>query len=500
MTALDVIEGRARWSVERGDALERLKTLPAAGVDSIVADPPAGIGFMSKGWDRDKGGRDKWIAWLAAILAEGLRCLKPGGWALVWALPRTSHWTAMAVEDAGFEVRDKIPHLFGSGFPKSLDVVKAIIDAEGPLPSPDPEAYERIGWAYEHRDGYGTALKPATEDWILARKPLDGTVAATILKHGTGALNINGCRVQGGKGVPVSPRVSDSDHTVTMPNDDTDTPGWDPDVGRWPANVVVSHTEWCRCVGTKRVRTGTTYEPTEGERDDYRAVTVSPSGYLGRTVGYADEDGLEEVEAWECVDGCAVAALDAQSGTLVSGSNNTKQASGRGYVPGALGAESRPAGTPMISYGDLGGASRFFYCAKPSTSEREAGCAEAGLPLRTGAEMTDSKEGQARLDSPRTGAGRSSRGRRNYHPTAKSIALMRYFCRLVTPPGGIVLDMFMGSGTTGCGAVLEQLRFVGIDLDLDDDGQPAGYVDIARARIAYWDKDPVARQQKLFDL
>lgn len=159
------------YTLYAGDCVQVLRTLPACSVDAICTDPPAGIAFMGKEWDKDKGGRDAWIAWLQEVAAECYRVIRPGGHALVWALPRTSHWTGMAWENAGWEPRDKIVHIFGSGFPKSLNV----------------------------GGGLGTALKPASEDWWLFRKPLDGTVAANVLKHGTGAINIDGCRVEGGR-------------------------------------------------------------------------------------------------------------------------------------------------------------------------------------------------------------------------------------------------------------------------------------------------------------
>ncbi len=134
-----------RCTLLLGDSASVLRDLPDCSVDSIVTDPPAGIGFMGKAWDSDKGGRAQWIAWLAGVMREALRVLRPGGYALVWALPRTSHWTATAVEDAGFEIRDVHHHIFGSGFPKSLNVAKNGADR----------------W-----EGYGTALKPAVEHWI----------------------------------------------------------------------------------------------------------------------------------------------------------------------------------------------------------------------------------------------------------------------------------------------------------------------------------------------
>jgi site-specific DNA-methyltransferase (adenine-specific) len=345
-----------------GDCVEVLRTLPACSVDAIVTDPPAGIAFMGKSWDTDKGGRDAWIAWMQEVAGECLRVIKPGGHALVWALPRTSHWTGMAWESAGWEPRDKIVHLFGTGFPKSLDVGKAIDKAAGVPPSritvnengslgglgsagwngtprqlhyDSPTTPEAAQW-----DGWGTALKPAAEDWWLLRKPLAGTVAGNVLRHGTGALNIDGCRIAAAK--------------------------------RWPANVL--------------------------------------------------HDGSAEV------------------------------------VAGFPGEEAR-----------------FFYCAKASRADREEGC--DNLPERSGADAVDREEGSAGTQSPRAGAGRTAGTVRNHHPTVKNVELMRYLCRLITPPGGTVLDPFTGSGSTGKGAVLESFAFVGIERESD-------YLQIAAARIA----------------
>lgn len=210
-----------RVTLYHGDCLDIMRGLPSNSIDAIVTDPPAGIAFMGRAWDRDHGGRDHWIAWMSEIAAEALRLAKPGTHALVWALPRTSHWTATAWENAGWQVRDRVSHLFGSGFPKSLDVSKAIdrfngderpihgsykgasnISADGmryiteqsghATDAPITSAASAASAAWE---GWGTALKPAMEDWWLLRKPLDGNVAHNVLTWGTGGLNIDGCRI-----------------------------------------------------------------------------------------------------------------------------------------------------------------------------------------------------------------------------------------------------------------------------------------------------------------
>ena len=216
-----------------GDCLDALKKLKYQSIDSIVTDPPGGIAFMGKDWDKHKGGRDSWIVWLADIMSECNRVLKPGGDALIWSIPRTQHWTATAVENAGFEIRDVVCHLFGSGFPKSQNIGKAIDKAAGverEVIGRGSEHYDNAkrkvknsgfsgsdsdygsdleGWSPLNQkittpatpeakqwDGWGTNLKPAYEGWILARKPIsEKTIAKNVLKHGTGGLNIDGGRV-----------------------------------------------------------------------------------------------------------------------------------------------------------------------------------------------------------------------------------------------------------------------------------------------------------------
>ncbi|MFW5752101.1 MAG: DNA methyltransferase, partial [bacterium] len=210
------------YTLIQGDCLEKLKELEDNSVDSIVTDPPAGIAFMSKEWDKDKGGRLEWIAWMESVATECIRVLKPGGHALVWSIPRTSHWTGMAWENAGFTPRDKIYHAFGSGFPKSQNISKAIdkkFGAEREVVGKNPNHRSKSGLKYKgiyqggntgapnitapatdeakQWDGFGTALKPAIEEWWLFRKPLsENTIVDNVLKWGTGALNIDGCRIE----------------------------------------------------------------------------------------------------------------------------------------------------------------------------------------------------------------------------------------------------------------------------------------------------------------
>lgn len=439
-----------------GDCLEKLKELPDDSMDSMVTDPPAGIAFMGKSWDEDKGGRKQWIAWLSDVMSEALRVLKPGSHALVWAIPRTSHWTATALEDAGFEIRDVVTHLFGSGFPKSLDVSKAIDKAAG-------AEREVVGANSNHRSlkhvstmcsaphsgdgtitapatdaakqwqGWGTALKPASEHWILVRKPLgEKTVAANVLKHGTGGINIDASRIclapnesveklnarSGGK------RGFSSEY-VAGQNDGVLPPGCDLSKGRFPANLVLSHNEDCESV---------------------------------------------------CTPGCPVEMLDAQSGTLKQG--GFQRGSIKRSNPDKVNINSHMSGIlktdgvlPHRIETDTYGASRFFYCAKPSKREKNAGC-DLGQSKAVGNRPNSGDPtGKFPDHDQRERVG-------NHHPTVKSIKLMSYLIRMITPPEGVVLDPFMGSGTTGVSAIREGFRFIGIE-------QSEEYLEIATKRIEH---------------
>jgi DNA modification methylase len=407
-----------KYVLLHGDCIERLKQIPDASIDSIVTDPPYELGFMGKKWDATG------IAYSVALWTEALRVLKPGGHLLAFGGTRTYHRMTCAIEDAGFEVRDCLQWIYGTGFPKSLDVSKAIDAVAGAVrevigvrdsyrpianATRDPAGFQdrsngavtapatdaARAWA-----GWGTALKPACEPIVLARKPLVGTVAANVLAHGTGALNIDGCRIataddlNGGAYAKAKAKVGGVYGKLDYTCGEFKQPA-----GRWPANVLL--------------------------------------------------------------DEAAARLLDEQSGDRQSGVRT-----GMGYH-GANGD-----GGPAI-VGSTGGASRFFYVAKASRKERDLGCEH--LPSKSAGEATDREDGSDGLNSPRAGAGRTG-GARNGHPTVKPVQLMRYLVRMVTPRGGVVLDPFTGSGTTGIAAIQEGFHFVGVEREDE-------YIAIARARI-----------------
>lgn len=556
-----------RYQILEGDSAERLKELPDNSVDSIVCDPPAGISFMVKEWDDDKGGRDAWIAWLTDILEEALRVLKPGGHALFWAIPRTSHWTAMAVENAGFEIRDRISnavnlnpqlraflesldeeqqqlflksipddsymlHVFGSGFPKNLDVSKELDRVQGAerkvvgtkkgvggenmndivrgkeIRTTDEDGAKGVG-AYgvgakqksidipvtapatpeaEKYDGWGTALTPAVEFWIMARKPFsEKNLAKNVLKWGTGGINVDGCRID----------VSDEDANHRKPskgnagaNSIFGVGGHSGNLkpkGRWPKHFILQHTEECELVGSKTVKATSGkggFSTTEAR--GFISLNASKEGI--NHIGYADENGNEVVQEWHCADGCPVAALDEQSGVT---KGTIRRPTGKPIYQTEEGSvlwnQNQVKDTTVRGHKDSGGASRFFnvfgpdtapgflYAPKAATKEKEAGCEELPEKKRD----VGRKEGRPGGDNPRN---RGVNSRKNHHPTVKSLDLMRHLCRLVTPPGGTVLDPFTGSASTGCAALLEGCRFIGIEKDPEN-------AEIARARLHYWSQE-----------
>jgi len=527
-----VLAGRASWHVGHGDALELCRELPDNSIDALVTDPPAGIGFMGKDWDDlgkvargrvrsddpnkntkgflpgyGRGGtaedrhkhrvrsREAFVPWLAEIFTEAYRVMKPGAHGLIWSLPRTSHWTGMALDLAGLEIIDKIAHLFSQGAAKSKSARRMLAmmhctrpggHFESSLPKP-AKREEGDHICADHAepgewDGHGTGLAPAHEDWWLVRKPLDGTIAENLTKWGTGAIDIDGCRIP--------------------------THG---ETGRWPKNVAFSHAPGCKQLGTTFVVANPTWDTPNrdtapalftgasvsqvrhtsraGEASAKRRYTGRGSASMAKTPGER-RDEVEEVDVWECEEGCAALALHRQAGKTKSGMMRagTVRATRNGVVYGEMTEQASRADT----HADAGPVTRFYlqlpsteprlpyrYQPKPSRSEKDEGLRH--FRARSGAEATDSEEGQARLDNPRTGAGRGG-GAANIHPTTKSEEWMRYAVRLVCPPGGVVLDLFTGSGTTGAATVKEQRRFIGFELNNTDEHP---YVELSRARIRY---------------
>jgi site-specific DNA-methyltransferase (adenine-specific) len=446
--------------LRHGDCIEVMATLPDNSIDSIVTDPPYGLEFMGKEWDapwkqtgavikdpaterggfQDGAGGNPYSRsrieygrggdasygfqlWFTEVATEALRVLKPGGHLLAFGGTRTYHRLAVAIEDAGFEIRDSMMWLYGSGFPKSHDVSKAIDKAAGAKreivgkkmgATPNTGLYEAgfgvnegryIGVTAPATDsakqwhGWGTALKPAHEPIVVARKPLIGTVAENVLEWGVGAMNIDGCRIG---------YASDADKDKALAGDafkrkDTNDKGWSrpwmqdaervaqlnveakqrAQTGRWPANVVLSHTIFC---------------------DDI------------------------------CADGCPVAELDRQSGINKSTAGGK---SGSNAYPRSWTEDNKDRF--RAGHTDTGGASRFFYVAKASKKERPN---VAGVA----------------------------------HPTVKPLALMQWLVRLVTPAGGTVLEPFAGSGTTVEAALLEGCNVLAIEKTED-------YLPLINARI-----------------
>lgn len=517
----------ARFELHHGDCLEVLKTMPDNSVDAVVCDPPYGLSFMGRKWDYDVPE--------VAVWAECLRVLKPGGHLLAFAGTRTQHRMAVRIEDAGFEIRDMIAWVYGSGFPKSLDVSKAIDKAAGAkreVVGFDPVAAKRtaaVGTAaygdYKGQtgevtapatdaarqwQGWGTALKPALEPITIARKPLIGTVAENVLKWGTGAINIDECRVQnqggsGSIGQEKNDRGARQDELRRVRKADGAlevTGGEGEATGDVRPGVQVEGNDWCRKpTMEERSLDGWAGElslpPCGRSEQGGQGASGEPKGSAGLGASACDGAGRwEAVEAdrngashqrGEVGQQAGKPALNELVGAL-EGTSATG-ARGRGVEGGSGAFESSsgrwPANLIHDGSGEVlagfpqakgqQGAARFFYCAKASKRDRDDGL--DGFAHANPGEMTGGRtEGSAGLNNPRAGAGRTGGGK-NVHPTVKPTDLMAYLCRLVTPPGGVVLDPFMGSGSTGKAAMLEGFRFIGIERE-------AEYLEIARARIS----------------
>lgn len=437
----------ADYKILLGNCKETLKTLEDESVDSIVTDPPYELGFMGKKWD------SQGIAYDVEMWQECLRVLKPGGYLLAFGGTRTYHRMTCAIEDAGFEIRDSIDWLYSIGFPKSMNISKEInkrsgvefkaIPASGVgfMNADKEDGYNttknqliQVGETTEEAkrwEGWGTALKPAREPIVVARKPFEGPLYKNVLEHGTGGMNIDACRVDP-KGAAL--------HSEAYPS------------GRWPANIVITHSVNCINIGE-----GQTKARVINRWNDGAKPFGGGAGYEF-TTHQTSEDGNERYDIYECVEGCPAKLLDEQSGIA------KPKAARRGA--------SRFFNQLNWSEEDF---LPFFYIAKASNKERNAGLDH--LETKSAGEVTGRKEGSAGLNNPRAGAGRTS-GNKNFHPTVKPVKLMEWLVRLVTPPGGTVLDPFMGSGTTGVAAINQGFNFIGCELMEE-------YIPIAEGRIEH---------------
>jgi site-specific DNA-methyltransferase (adenine-specific) len=447
-----------------GNNIESLKKLPDNSVDSVVSDPPYGLSFMGKKWDYDVPSVELW--------KEVYRVLKPGGHVLSFGGTRTYHRMVVNIEDAGFEIRDQIMWLYGSGFPKSLNIGKAVDKLQGnereggevKTRSINRNSYGSTDtrWDVEPStgqspyEGFGTNLKPANEPICVARKPLsEKSVAENVLKWGTGGINIDGCRVgsdsftQRGAGSPGD--VMNTGLKKDYIGDDYE--------GRFPANIILE----CICDEVIKGEKG------EVKKSGYRVGgksenSVGLNGVKNAPDNYGDKGDIHTNPMCPCY------LMDEQSGvskgtkTIIKGKKEQEiYGNGNGFPP-------------IISergHSDKGGASRFFYQAKVSKSERNMGLDVVEVSKNVRPQGESFGNGSAITDVVK--------GKGNTHPTVKPVALMSYLCRLVTPPNGIVLDPFMGSGSTGIAAQLEGFRFCGMELDED-------YFKIAEARINDFEK------------
>lgn len=432
------------WTLAHAECREYLSKLPDNSADAVVTDTPYALTSESPdmaevlqhwlaGDDYESNGGGfmgaSWDAFVPgpATFREVFRVLKPGGYALFFGGTRTYDLLGVSLRLAGFRLLDTIHWMYGSGMVASRNVACDIDKQLGhPHKTVDPlVTTEAKAW-----EGWGTRIKPAHEPIWLAQKPRDGTFADNVLAHTTGLLNIDGCR----------------------------TPA-----GRWPANVALTHSAACELRGTQVVE-GDARHNTPGSTGGRRPPGFNqPNAPKGDSLPNGRVYGDEVVPVWVCAPDCPVRALDAQA-------------------PGSDGA-SRFFNVSSW-HPELDDIESFRYAPKVSTAEREAGC--GGLPAWSAAAATASGEGTKRLANPRTGAGRTG-GRRNVQPTLKPIALLRWLTRLVTPPGGLVLDPFAGAASGGVAAVLEGFDWLGTEM-CDDPATkpPTPYVTIGRARLRHW--------------
>jgi DNA modification methylase len=527
-----------------GDNMQSLKELPDNSVDSIVTDPPYGLSFMNKKWDYDVPTVEFW--------SEVYRVLKPGGHILSFGGTRTYHRMAVNIEDAGFEIRDQIMWIYGSGFPKSHNIGKAIDKRGGEsigwfgewlkkwreeneipqsqiaelFPSktggltgcvsnwelgnnlPTNEQFNKICEAYDlpfksleeaereflgtktsgigkaftkdgwgsgkdevevtkgqsDWEGWGTAIKPAVEPICVARKPLsEKSVAENVLKWGTGGLNIDASRIGNEVRQNQQKNFANGNGGVYRESNSSKDEFVDAE-GRFPANVILE----CICDDVIRGKKGEVRKSSGRIRENHEYNSV---GNMGSYNGEGTIDNYNDKGDIHTNPNCPCYILNQQSGVKKSGFN--PNASKKQYNGGTFGGGETNSNN---GYGDEGGASRFFYVPKVSKKERNRGL--DGFEKKTSAWLSpDSRTDKENYDRTSPGLERfKPQPRANNHPTVKPINLLTYLIRLVTPKNGVVMDCFMGSGSTGIAAQLEGFKFIGMEMDED-------YFNIAEARI-----------------
>ena len=375
-----------KLSLLKGNNIELLKQLEDNSVDSVVTDPPYALNFMNKKWDADVPSVEFW--------KEVLRVLKPGGHILSFGGTRTYHRMVVNMEDAGFEIRDQIMWLYGSGFPKSHNIGKAYDKKMGGV---EDNPYQHMG----------TALKPANEPICLARKPFKGTVVDNVIQWGTGGINIDECRISHNEPIKVIKAQEGGNKVYGQAGRREDTTELKEE-GRFPANIIL--------------------DEEAGKILDEQSGIVSQGHWpKGETKGFGEFGGGETTYEG------------------VGPKDKTKS-----------------------------GASRFFYTAKVSKKERNMGCDM--LEETTSDKIGSTYAGNQTSSKIGGNPDKATQPKKNNHPTVKPVSLMTYLCRLITPKGGVVLDPFMGSGSTGISALLEGFRFIGMEMDED-------YFNIAETRI-----------------
>lgn len=540
-------ERKTEQIIITGNNIDSLKNYPDNFFDSIVTDPPYGLGkepnaeemlraWITEGYLEVKGtgfmGKE-WDAFVPQPIfwKEVFRVLKHGGHVVSFFGTRTYDWGVMSMRLAGFEVRDCIQWIYGSGFPKSHNISKAIdkmygaerevvgqgkagkgfnkVKGFGTNTTKSDEftsewdVTESSTYQAKQWDGWGSALKPANEPIVLARKPLEKglSIAENVLKWGTGAINIDVSRISHNEEQKFTNREQRKEgwnmDNCGFDSTNNHTASADPS-GRFPSNVILTHHPECECLGLKKVKAikGGRIGNKEGAFNGIGESGFSKE-YIKGDGGYGDEHGEETIENWNCHDDCPIKVLDEQSG--ISSSSDTQR------TRNTLGSFGMPNNaTP--EYSDTGGASRFFYVAKASKSERNFGLEgfEEKQTVGGGGGIGNYLED---VNSASGKYGSEKAISNNFHPTVKPVKLMQYLVRMITPPNGTVLDPFAGSGTTGVACKIDGFNFVGLELSEE-------YAEIARARIEKFveerefiddckifesEKNKIETQYRLFD-